>query len=235
MVLILNADKMNEQAQNGLLKMIEEPPKKTFFVLIADKTTSFLPTIISRCKKIRFKPLSQKDVEQSLINDFNIDKQMAYIAAKTADADLKKAMMYLNLDKKENSGNQKKSKQTDWIKKRRYIIQTLTDIILTNNSIPKSLMLSQKISLDKDYLDDTLEIVITFFRDLMIFKYKPTKIVNIDFPDIFQNINIMIKSNIFPIWLKSLFEAQKRIASNSSPRLALDKFFLQLAKQAIVK
>ncbi len=58
MILIQNAELMNIQAQNALLKMLEEPPEKTFFILITDKVSLLTPTIISRCRKIRFKPCS---------------------------------------------------------------------------------------------------------------------------------------------------------------------------------
>ncbi len=225
MVLILNADKMNPQAQNALLKMLEEPPGKTFFILIAQKTALLLPTIISRCLKIRFEPLSYKDIEQNLINEFNIDRQMAHIASRTADSDLKKAIMYLNLNIDNTPGD------IDWIQKRKYLLETLASIILadTNSCISKGLMLSQKICLDPELFDNTIAIMKTFFRDLMIFKYSGDKVVNLDFSDTFKNINLKIKSNIFIEWIENLFETQKRIAANSSPRLVLDGFFLKIA------
>jgi len=69
----------------------------------------------------------------------------------------------------------------------------------------------------------------TFFRDLMIFKYNGEKIVNLDFSDTFKDISLKIKSTVFNEWLENLFETQKRIAANSSPRLVLDRFFLKIA------
>ena len=225
MVLILNAEKMNTQAQNALLKMLEEPPEKTFFILIAQKTSPLLPTIISRCSKIRFEPLSYKHIEQNLIDKFNIDRQMAHIASRTADADLEKAFMYLNLNLDDTADS------IDWIQKRKYLLKALVNIILTDTSscISKGLMLSQKICLDPDQFDNTFAIMKTFFRDLMIFRYNGEKIVNLDFSDTFKDISLKIKSTVFNEWLENLFETQKRIAANSSPRLVLDRFFLKIA------
>jgi len=222
MVLILNADRMNTQAQNALLKMLEEPPEKTFFILIADKISLFAPTIISRCRKIRFKPLTDKLIEQRLANDFNIDKAYARIASKTADSDLKKAMMYLNLDDEMNNVN--------WIKRRKWLINTLADIIKKNNGqcLSTGLMLSQKLSLDPDLIDDTMAIIKTFFRDLMIFKFHPEKIVNLDFFDTFSDINQKLPTGIFLEWVKDLYETEKRLNSNSTLRLTLDRFFLKI-------
>jgi DNA polymerase-3 subunit delta' len=48
--IIRNADRMKEEAANSLLKILEEPPSETIFILCADKQQGVLPTIISRCR-----------------------------------------------------------------------------------------------------------------------------------------------------------------------------------------
>ncbi|MBU8848994.1 MAG: DNA polymerase III subunit delta' [Desulfobacterales bacterium] len=224
MVLILNADLMNRQAQNALLKMLEEPPEKTFFILIANKTSLLVPTIISRCRKIRFKPLTARLIEQCLINEFKVDRQMAAIASKTADSDLKKAMMYLNLNQDDEEN------EVDWIKKRKWLLKALADIIKTdtNKCISNGLMLSQKLSLNPDLIDDAIAIMKTFFRDLMIFNLYPEKIVNLDFFDSFADISQMVETKKKPEWIEDLYETEKRLAANSTLRLTLDKFFLKI-------
>jgi DNA polymerase-3 subunit delta' len=224
MVLILNADLMNIQAQNALLKMLEEPPEKTFFILIATRISLFLPTIISRCRKIRFRPLTDKFIEQYLINEFNVDKQMAAIATKTADSDLKKAMMYLNLPLDD------KPKDVDWIKKRKWLLRSLANIIMTdtNHCISKGLMLSQRLSLDPGLIDDAIAIMKTFLRDLMIFKLHPKRIVNLDFFDTIVDISQMVGTKKNGEWVKYLYETEKRLASHCTLRLALDRFFLKI-------
>ena len=224
MVLILNSDLMNRQAQNAVLKMLEEPPDKTFFILIAEKMSLLVPTLISRCRKIRFKPLTDKHIEHCLINEFKVDKQLAVIASKTADSDLKKAMMYLNLKQTDEA------KDVDWIKRRKWLLNALVNIIKTdtNNCISKGLMLSQKLSMDPDLIDDAITIMKTFFRDLMIFKLHPKKIVNLDFFDTFTDISQRVETKKIPDWVKYLYETEKRIASNCTLRLTLDKFFLKI-------
>jgi DNA polymerase III subunit delta' len=224
MVLILTADLMNIQAQNALLKMLEEPPEKTFFILTATKTSFLLPTIISRCRNIRFKPLTDKLIEHYLIHKFNTDKQLAHIVSKTADADLKKAILYLNL----NPDNTQKD--FIWIKKRKWLLSTLADIIKTDTNIciSKCLMLSQRLSMDPDIIDDAIAIMKTFFRDLIIFEFHPKKIVNLDFFDVFTDIGTRVETKKTSQWLKALYETEKRLTSNSTPRLTLDRFFLKI-------
>jgi DNA polymerase-3 subunit delta' len=222
MVLILNADFMNPQAQNALLKLLEEPPEKTFFILIAAKISQLLSTIISRCRKIRFKPLTNTLIEQHLIKNFKVDKHLAYIAARTSDSDLKKAKAYLNLDED--------AKDVNWIKRRKWLLDSLSGMIKSNSeiSISKGIFLSQKLSLEPELINDTLAIMKTFFRDLMIFKHHPNKIVNLDFFDTFTDINGTMMPEIFCEWIKDLYKTEKRLASNSTIRLTLDKFFLKI-------
>lgn len=53
-IIIEPADRLNNFAANALLKMIEEPPSHTVFILLAEQTSSLLPTILSRCQRFNF-------------------------------------------------------------------------------------------------------------------------------------------------------------------------------------
>ncbi|MBX2812013.1 MAG: DNA polymerase III subunit delta' [Myxococcales bacterium] len=66
-VLIHEAHRMGVSAQNALLKTLEEPPSETHIILISEKPTSLLPTIQSRCQKVRFGPLSIEQVEEIIV------------------------------------------------------------------------------------------------------------------------------------------------------------------------
>ena len=61
-IIIYNADKMTEAAQNALLKTIEEPPLESFMVLLCEKLDGILDTIKSRCQVYKFNRLSQEDM-----------------------------------------------------------------------------------------------------------------------------------------------------------------------------
>ncbi len=60
-LIVDDADCMNRFAANALLKVLEEPPEKTLLILISSRPATLLPTILSRCKRIRFNPLSGKE------------------------------------------------------------------------------------------------------------------------------------------------------------------------------
>ncbi|MEL7259197.1 MAG: DNA polymerase III subunit delta', partial [Pseudomonadota bacterium] len=65
-VLIDVADEMNVQAANALLKMLEEPPVRTTFLLVSHQPDRLLPTIRSRCRDLRLMPLSAQDMQSAL-------------------------------------------------------------------------------------------------------------------------------------------------------------------------
>ncbi|NPA58660.1 MAG: DNA polymerase III subunit [Aquificae bacterium] len=65
-VIIEKAERMNLEASNALLKTLEEPPENSLIVLTTSNQAKLLPTIVSRCKKIRFAPLSREEVWQIL-------------------------------------------------------------------------------------------------------------------------------------------------------------------------
>ena len=78
--IVPEAEKMNEQAQNALLKTIEEPPEYGVVILLTSNITALLPTIQSRCLIMEFRPLSNSIVEEFLRN---LGKAMRY--AKSED------------------------------------------------------------------------------------------------------------------------------------------------------
>ena len=79
-IYVRDADKMLPESANVLLKNIEEPGKKTIFLLSTNKIKSILPTIKSRCVKIYLGPLSKKTILKKLsekINNENLIKKLA--------------------------------------------------------------------------------------------------------------------------------------------------------------
>lgn len=69
-VLIDDADTMNRNAQNAVLKVLEEPPKNTLLILICHRAGALIPTIRSRCRFIAFDPLSNEEVIELLRKEY---------------------------------------------------------------------------------------------------------------------------------------------------------------------
>lgn len=70
-VLIMDADRMNPNAANALLKTLEEPTGDTILILTSAKRESMLPTILSRCQQVRFEALPAADIERGLLGMYD--------------------------------------------------------------------------------------------------------------------------------------------------------------------
>lgn len=98
LVLISNADLMNEESQNSLLKNLEEPPPGVIFVLTTDDLSKLRETIISRCWILRIPPLSEDEVKEVLIKYFQIDNEKAYLLSKLSDGSVTRALESIDID-----------------------------------------------------------------------------------------------------------------------------------------
>ena len=65
-MVIFGADKLSENASNKLLKLLEEPPNKSFFLLVCDQTEGMLPTLVSRCQQLKLTPLASEDIKKGI-------------------------------------------------------------------------------------------------------------------------------------------------------------------------
>ncbi len=82
--LVDDADSMNINSANAMLKTLEEPPAGTLIVLVSSNPGALLPTVISRCRKVGFGSLREPEVEQVLLNR-GVGAEEAAVAASLAD------------------------------------------------------------------------------------------------------------------------------------------------------
>ncbi|WP_274474995.1 DNA polymerase III subunit [Mangrovimonas aestuarii] len=90
-MIIWMADKMNTAAANKLLKLIEEPPSQTVFILIAEDEEQIINTIRSRCQVLHFPPLAETVIKDALIAKFDLDEATATRFAHQANGNFNKA------------------------------------------------------------------------------------------------------------------------------------------------
>jgi DNA polymerase-3 subunit delta' len=84
-------EKMHPSAANKLLKLIEEPPEKTIFLLVSDEPDKVIPTILSRCQLIRLPGFSNEEITGYLIDILKADRQKAVEIARVANGNIIKA------------------------------------------------------------------------------------------------------------------------------------------------
>ena len=87
---VAQADTMREEAQNALLKVLEEPPAHCVMILITDNPDAILYTIRSRCQRVRFSPLTTQTVEAVLTDYYGAAPALARKAADLAQGSIRR-------------------------------------------------------------------------------------------------------------------------------------------------
>ena len=88
--IIDESDRMNDAAQNAILKTLEEPQPDTIFILVSDNEGELLETIRSRCRIVRFAPVSEARIVE-LLRDDGASQEAALLAARLSEGDFERA------------------------------------------------------------------------------------------------------------------------------------------------
>ncbi len=213
MVLISDAQAMNPAAGNALLKVLEEPPTGTILILVANHTADLLPTIVSRCRHIRFNPISRKDMESVLVSSHGLDPPNATIVAAMAGGSLSRALhMY----------------RTNWINRRNWLIRELDS--LSSKTISRLLAFSEHLAQNKADLPDALEIMKFWLRDLVIGKFYPEKIIHQDLAEnVHQTAQKMSTTSLISK-IETIQSTQNAIQAGTNLRLAMETMVLKLSR-----
>lgn len=97
-MIIWMAEKMNSECSNKLLKMIEEPPLQTIFLLVTENPELLLPTIQSRVQHITLRPISDKEISDALVQRFGLSGSDATQIAHQAGGNWLKALESIHLN-----------------------------------------------------------------------------------------------------------------------------------------
>lgn len=215
--IIQNAQAMNKEAANALLKVLEEPPANTTLILTASGKSDLLPTIVSRCRDIRFDPLPSRDIISLLSDTDGIDTLFIQTAAALANGSLTKA---------------KQLAAASWRRKRNWLIEAAGLKARADNgrrSIVSALSFAAQLAQQKDQVADLLELLATWIRDLSVWPYQPASVINGDCRQVLARVRDgMDDRRLLTIW-QAVEKAQKDIAANGNLKLTLDVMALSMA------
>ncbi len=94
--IVVDAEDMNAEASNSLLKTLEEPPPNTILILTTARKSMLLSTIISRCQSVQFDLLDEQELCDALIRRENVDREQAQIVSRLAQGSYAKAKKLLS-------------------------------------------------------------------------------------------------------------------------------------------
>lgn len=97
-IIIWLAEQMNEECANKLLKILEEPPAQTVFILTANEPDKLLTTILSRTQRIDFPPLSADDIAQALEQLNGLQAEDARLVARSAEGSYTRALEQVTMN-----------------------------------------------------------------------------------------------------------------------------------------
>lgn len=152
--IIDEAQKMNQQAQNALLKTIEEPPAYAVILLLTTNADSFLPTILSRCITLNLKAVKEDVIRNYLMQNYQIPDYQADICAAFSQGNVGRAV--------------KLASSTDFTELKASVLQLmkrLSDIDLYEMTAAVKQIQEYKLTI-KDYFD----LMMIWFRDVLYFK-----------------------------------------------------------------
>jgi DNA polymerase-3 subunit delta' len=87
-------EKMHQATANKLLKMIEEPPEKTLFLLVSEEPDKVIPTILSRCQLVKVPSFNSRDIKKYLIDRFNIAVDKAADISRVSNGNITRAIEF---------------------------------------------------------------------------------------------------------------------------------------------
>ena len=212
-VLISDAQAMNPAAGNALLKVLEEPPTGTILILVANHTADLLPTIVSRCRHIRFNPISRIDLESVLVSSHGFDPNDAKIVAAMAGGSLSRALHM---------------HRTNWINRRNWLIRELDS--LSSKTISRLLAFSELLAQNKADLPDALEIMKFWLRDLVIGKFYPEKIIHQDLAENVHQMAPKMSTTSLLSKIETIQSTQNTIKAGTNLRLAMETMVLKLSR-----
>ncbi len=212
--IIDEAEKMSEQAQNALLKTIEEPPAYVVIMLLTTNADSFLPTILSRCIRLDLKPVDSAELKEYLMKKCGIPDYQADVCVAFSQGVVGKAVALAS------------SAHFNEIRDQAlYLLKHIKEM-----ELPDLVRSVRQISEYKLDVNDYFDIMMIWYRDVLL--YKATADVNgLVFKDEVYEIKKQANTSSYhgiELILEALEKAKARLRANVNFDLVLELLLLTL-------
>lgn len=222
-MIIWMAEKMNTAAANKLLKLIEEPPLKTIFLLITENEEQLLSTIKSRCQALYFPVLSEQDIVNSLMVNYQKTANEATTIAHQAEGNYNRALQLLQNDASDLVFEEW---FVEWI---RTAFRAKGNVAVVQQLITWSEMISKT---GRETQKRFLEYCLQFFRQALLLNYKSEQLVFMETKTDFKLSKFapfVHSNNIFDIE-KELNEAMYHIERNGNSKIIFLDLSIKLTR-----
>ncbi|MBU2061474.1 MAG: DNA polymerase III subunit delta' [Bacteroidetes bacterium] len=223
-MLVWMADKLNIAASNKLLKLLEEPPEKTIFILISENEEDIIQTIRSRCQILHFNGLTEPIIAEALINNENADPKVAAKIAHQAQGNYNVALHLLHDDSEDQPFEQW---FVTWVRaafKAKGNAAAIQDLILWSEKIA---------GLGRETQKKFLEFCIEMFRQALLINYEAKSLVYFE-PKVdkfkLENFAPFVNGNNIQEIFKELSDAMYHIERNGNAKIILTDLSIKLTR-----
>ncbi|MGL5694585.1 MAG: ATP-binding protein [Peptostreptococcaceae bacterium] len=210
---INHAEKMTVESQNALLNTLEEPPEYAIIILITNNKESLLATIKSRCEIIKFLPISIVDLKKYLM-DRDIEEKRALLLANFSRGSIEKALEL--------------SESSDFSIMREDIQKYIQDLL--DKNMVEILNISTDIEKYKSSINTVLDMMINYFRDMMMCMGRVDKdmIINGDRITFIQNMSKKITYSQVSKIIDIIEETKRKMKSNCNFSISMQVMALNI-------
>lgn len=214
-IYIMNeGEKMTVQAQNALLKTLEEPPEYAVILILTTNVEALLPTILSRCVVLNMKPVPDAKVKKYLMEELGVPDYKANICVAFARGNIGKAKLLASSEEFEKVKDEAIT-----------LVKYINDMEI--NEIVKAI---KKIMEYKFDVNDYLDILSVWYRDVLL--YKATKDINsLIFKDELQQIRRVADRSTYEgieTIVNALQQAKRRLEANVNFDLTMELLLLTI-------
>ncbi|HZE64875.1 MAG TPA: DNA polymerase III subunit delta' [Pyrinomonadaceae bacterium] len=215
--IVEDADKLNDNSANALLKILEEPPPTSHIILLTSRPAWLLPTIRSRCQIIRFSPVAAAEIERYLTQEKIAGGEEARLRARKARGSLSRALDE-DLD--------------GFIDQRNAMLEVLEALALSDDRL--QLLRSAEQLNEAQYKDEyemRLDVLETLIRDVWLLSLGADAEIIVN-DDVLPQLKRMAESldNKRPaIWIGQIEEMREQLIVNINRKPATDALFLTMA------
>ncbi len=217
-LIVEEAERLNENASNALLKTLEEPPRTSHLILTTSRPAALLPTIRSRCQMIRFSPLAPDEIERSLLEGGQVSKADARLLARLARGSIGRAL----------------AADVESYRRQRDAMLDVVNALAVTNDRARLLRASEEMNdaKHKEEYEPRLDVLATLVRDVWVLSLGAgeQQVVNEDLRPQLSKLGASVDSRRAARWLSQLEQLRGRLDFNVNRKVATDALFLSMAE-----